>query len=124
MSVGWWAVLVLDELLDEQLGLALVARLVLGHALLRDRREQLLGGGELALLGDLGELGVDLVVADLDAARPGLLGEELGGDRSSTVCFFRLLVGRLTGGLGLRRWPAGRPTRRAGRTRPSLPPRR
>ena len=49
------------------------------------------------------ELGVDLVVADLDAARLGLLGEELGGDEVvGGLLLDLLLVGRLAAGLGLR----------------------
>ena len=97
------AVLVRDEQLDEHLRLDLGAGLVLAHAVLLDGGEQLLGGAELVLLREVGELGVDLLVADLDAARLGLLREELGGDEVvGDLLLQRLLVGGLAARLRLR----------------------
>ena len=57
-----------DELLDEDLGLDLVAGLLLGHAVLLDRGQQLLRGAHLVLLREVLQLGVDVVVAHLEAA--------------------------------------------------------
>ena len=97
------AVLVRDELLDHELGLDLPARLLGAHALLLDGRQQLLAGPELVLRGEVVELGVDVLVADLDAARLGLLRQQLGVDEVvDGLLLQRVLVGRLAGRLRLR----------------------
>ena len=94
-----------DELLDHDLRLELGAGLVLGGALLLQRGEELLGGAELVLLGDRGELGVDVLVGDLDAPGLGLLGQQLGVDEVvGGLLLQRGLVGRLAAHLlGLHR---------------------
>ena len=90
------AVLVLDELLDHRLRLDLLARLVGADALRLDRLEQLVGRLHAVLLGEVGELGLDGLVGDLEPAGLRLLEQQLGVDEVvGGLLAERLLVGVL-----------------------------